>query len=130
MGNVTVYLPEDLHEYARNAELGLSALLQEAVRAHRESPLEAIFRQKLEEYRNDPERRAEWERLEPGYPFVPCSICGTGVDEAEGCMATFEPYDAAPVALIAHYPPELRAGNLRYWRDSGFRDVQMTPTNG
>lgn len=136
MPNITVYLPDDLHAYVRDnvgRQLNISSLLQEAIRAHltAHSELEGKFREELEKYRTDPERRAEWERREAGtidpHAFVPCETCGTGYDEAEGCMAMFEPYDAAPVALIAHFPAELRQGMLQYWKDSGYTDVPMGP---
>ena len=129
MPNVTLYLPDDLHAYAKARDLKLSPLLQDAVRAHQDSqsPLQAKFMEELEKYRNSPERRAEWERAEPGEPFIPCTVCGTGCDEAEGCMAMFEPYDAAPVALLAHYPDDLRRESLQYWANSGYTDVALGP---
>lgn len=130
MSNTTVSLPDDLRGYARAAGVNLSGLLQQAVRAHRaeHDSLEAKFREELEKYRSDPERQAEFARLGAGNglaQFRPCPACGTAVDEAEGCMAMFEPYDAAPVALLAHYPDDMRRANLRYWADSGCADVTL-----
>ncbi len=125
MPNVTVYLPDDQHAYLRVHGLKPSEMLQAAIRDLQLAPLEEKFREELRKYRNDPERKAAWEREEPGYPFVPCEVCGTGCDEAEGCMAVFEPYEAAPVALLAHYPDEMRRANLRYWEKSGFKDVTL-----
>lgn len=129
MPNVTVYLPDDLHQYVQGQDLKLSALLQEQVRRHQaqHGELEQQFQTELEKYRNSSERRAEWERLEPGYPFNPCAVCGTGCDEAEGCLAMFEPYSAAAVAILAHEPDSLRRASLRAWAASGFKDVPLGP---
>jgi hypothetical protein len=134
MPKVTLYLPDDLAALVKGRdEINLSALLQDKLRETLDetAALEATLREKLEEYRNSPDRQAEWERREAGavdpHAFVPCPTCGTGVDEIEGCMAMFEPYDAAPVALLAHFPAELRLGMLRYWRDSDYTDVPMGP---
>lgn len=133
MPNVTLYLPDDLHAYAKAHDLRLSPMLQAAVQAYQDSqdPLLAKFAEELEKYRNDPERRAEWDRDVAGssnsHAFVPCEVCGTAVDEAEGCMAMFEPYSAAPVAILAHYPDDLRRASLQYWADSGFKDVALGP---
>ena len=130
MPNVTVYLPDDLHAFVRAQGLKPSELLQSAVRDLQLAPLEERFREMLTFYRNDPERKIEWEsewdaRPGPPEPFVPCETCGTAVDPAEGCMAVFEPYEAAAVALLAHYPDDMRRANLAYWEKSGFKDVTM-----
>jgi post-segregation antitoxin (ccd killing protein) len=129
--NVTLYLPDDLNEYARSSSLKLSALLQDAIHAHQNehSELEQRFREELEKYRTSPDRRAEWDRMEASQPapqpFRPCPVCGTGIDEAEGCMAIFEPYGAAAVALLAHFPDGMRRQNLQYWADSGYKDTPV-----
>jgi hypothetical protein len=124
MPNVTVYLPDDQHRYLKSRDLSPGELLRDAIRDLQLAPLEEKFREELEKYRNDPERKAEWAR-ESDDPFTPCEICGTAADQAEGCMAMFEPYDAAPVALLAHYPGDMRRANLRYWEKSGFKDVTL-----
>lgn len=132
MPNVTVYLPDDQHTYLREHGLKPSEMLQAAIRQHRvdHDALESKFREELERYRTSPERKIEWEaewdaRSGPPAPFVPCETCGTAVDPAEGCGALAEPYDAAPVALLAHYPDDMRRANLQYWADSGYRDVAV-----
>lgn len=130
MPKTSVYLPDDLSEYVSTSEVNLSGLLQEAIRAHRDAhnELEARFRAELRKYRTSPDRRAEWEaQFEPMYPFTPCETCGTGVDEGEGCLAMFDPYNAVPVALLAHYPDDLRRASLQYWADSGYTDVALGP---
>jgi hypothetical protein len=124
MPNVTVYLPDDQHKYLKNHDLSPSELLREAIRELQLAPLEEKFREELRRYRADPERRAEWER-ESDVQFLPCQVCGTAEDPAEGCMAVFEPYKAAAVALFAHYPDDMRRANLRYWEKSGFKDVTL-----
>lgn len=124
MPNVTVYLPDDQHTYVRVHGLKPSEMLQAAIRDLQLAPLEEKFRQELRQYRSDPERKAEWER-DNDSQFVPCQVCGTAEDPAEGCMAMAEPYAAAAVALLAHYPDDMRRANLRYWEKSGFRDVTL-----
>jgi hypothetical protein len=124
MPNVTVYLPDDQHAYLRAHGLRPSEMLQDAVRALQLAPLEEKFREEWRKYRNDPERRAEWER-DSDEQFVPCQVCGTAEDPVEGCMAMFDPYKAAAVALLAHYPDDMRRANLQYWEKSGFKDVTL-----
>jgi hypothetical protein len=133
MPNVTLYLPDDQHKYLKSHDLSPSELLQAAIRVHQaeHDALEAKFREELEKYRNDPERKAEWERLD-GWgpddavpPFVACETCGTAVDPFEGCMAVAEPYEAAAVALLAHYPDDIRRANLSYWEQGSFKDVTL-----
>lgn len=124
MPNVTVYLPDDQHAYLRTHSLKASEMLQAAIRDLQLAPLEEKFREELEKYRRDPERKAEWER-DNDEQFVPCQVCGTAEDLFEGCMAMFEPYQAAAVALLAHYPDDMRRANLRYWEKSGFKDVTL-----
>jgi len=129
MGATTVYLPEDLRQYASRSNLNLSGLLQAAIKAHQaeHDALEARFREELEKYRTDPARHAEWvdQAEEDDGPFRVCATCGTWMSETEGCMAVFEPYEAASVALLAHYPDDMRRANLQYWADSGFKDVTL-----
>jgi hypothetical protein len=124
MPNVTVYLPDDQHKYLRTHGLKPSEMLQDAIRELQLAPLEEKFREMLRVYRSDPERKAEWERASDSQ-FVPCQVCGTAEDPVEGCMALFEPYEAAAVALLAHYPDDMRRANLRYWEKSGFKDVTL-----
>ena len=127
MPNVTVYLPDDMNEFMREQGLKPSTLLQDAIRGLQLAPLEERFRTELEVYRNDPERKAEWERVDgDGEPFVPCEVCGAAVDPYEAaCLNMIEPYEAAAVALLAHYPDDMRRANLRYWEKSGFKDVTL-----
>jgi hypothetical protein len=125
MPNVTVYLPDDQHAYLRAHSLKASEMLQDAIRDLQLAPLEAKFREELEKYRTSPERKAEWEPMSAGEPFEPCPVCGTAEDPVEGCMAMFNPFDAAAVALLAHYPDDMRRSNLRYWEKSGFKDVTL-----
>lgn len=124
MPNVTVYLPDGQHKFLKDQDISPSVLLREAVENLQLAPLEERFRTELEKYRNDSERKAEWAR-ESDDPFTPCEICGTAADQAEGCMAMFEPYQAAAIALLAHYPDDMRRSNLRYWEKSGFKDVTL-----
>lgn len=130
MPKTSVYLPPDLSAYVSTSGLNLSGLLQDAIRTHQaeHDTLEAKFREELQKYRNSPHRQEEWDSFKEGsdrLPFVQCATCGTAVDDAEGCLALEDPYNAAPVALLAHYPEEMRRSNLRYWADSGFRDVAL-----
>lgn len=126
MPNVTVYLPDGQHAYLKKQGISPSELLREAIEDRQLAPLEERFRTELELYRNDPERKAEWEPQSGGEPFVPCEVCGAAVDPGEdACLNIIDPYDAAPVALLAHYPDDMRRANLRYWEKSGFRDVTL-----
>jgi hypothetical protein len=124
MPNVSVYLPGDQYKFLKGHGLSPSEMLQAAIRDLQLAPLEEKFREELRKYRNDPERKAEWER-ESDAQFLPCRVCGTAEDPVEGCMAVFEPYEAAAVALLAHYPDDMRRANLRYWEKSGFKDVTL-----
>jgi hypothetical protein len=131
MPNVTLYLPDDLHAYAKDQDLKLSPLLQDAVRAHQDSqsPLQAKFVEELKKYRNSLDRKLDWVRqYGPDEPFTACEVCGSGMDDGEGCcQAMVDPYNAAPVALLAHYPDDLRRDSLQYWADSGYTDVALGP---
>jgi hypothetical protein len=122
----SIYLSDSQSRFLKATGLSASELLQEAIENLQLAPLEEKFREELEKYRNDSARRAEWyEKYDQEYPFKPCPVCGTGMDDAEGCLAMFEPYEAAPVALLAHYPDDMRRANLRYWEKSGFKDIPL-----
>ena len=131
MPNVTVYLPDEQHKFLKASRLSPSELLREAIQDLQLAPLEQKFREELEKYRSSPDRKTEWEEQAEAAdgPFRQCETCGTWTNEFEGCMAMAEPYDAAPVALLAHYPDDMRRANLRYWADSGFKDVTMGMPN-
>ena len=127
MPKTSVYLSESQHAHLKEHDISPAELLKGAIEDLQLGPLEERFRTELERYRNDPERRAEWERREDEpEPFVACEVCGAAVDPYEdACVNMTEPYDAAPVALLAHYPDDMRRANLRYWEKSGFKDVTL-----
>lgn len=124
MPKTSIYLSDSQSRFLKTRGLSASELLQGAIENLRLAPLEEKFREELRKYRSDPERKAEWER-DSDEQFVPCQVCGTAEDPLEGCMAMFEPYQAAAVALLAHYPDDMRRANLRYWEKSGFKDVTL-----